>query len=487
MLLRKRRESAPAPAPVDPVQALRDTWSNYARVWDERPDLNLGAGTLGEEWGGANFAQRIVTEVATPYLGPEVRVLELGCGGGKFSAHLRPRSRHLTCADISADMLARTRAHVGEGSDVDFLQLNGRDFAGVGDASVDFIFSYDVLLHLQPQNVFAYLLDARRILRPGGIFMVHAINLASPGGSYHFELQFVQDTWSRPFEDPHRLGHIYYMSEDQLGALAGLARFSADRVIGDWPRAGDPEAWVTSGRDIFAFLRREPGLPEVDVRPVKTADGRKYAVVDGRRRVFTMDEIVEQAGLREEDFELIDDAALAALPEDQPVSRWELPELTTGERTELEALRARVAQLERERAEQIAAANAAVAAAQERAYWLDRWHLDLNALMAKPRGGRAPGRDPHRARGRARGEAGQAQAARMTFSVVIPVLDGARYLGELLAALPDGVETLVIDSGSTDGSVAIAHDAGAECWRSRSRSSATGAPATSAPSARPAS
>ena len=59
-------------------------------------------------------------------------------------------------------------------------------------------------------------------------------------------------------------------------------------------------------------------------------------------------------------------------------------QLTTDERTELEALRARVARLEQERAEQIAAANAAVAAAQERAYWLDRWHLDLNALMAKP-------------------------------------------------------------------------------------------------------
>ena len=31
-----------------------------------------------------------------------------------------------------------------------------------------------------------------------------------------------------------------------------------------------------------------------------------------------------------------------------------------------------------------AKANAAVAAAQERAYWLERWHVDLNALMRKP-------------------------------------------------------------------------------------------------------
>ena len=52
--------------------------------------------------------------------------------------------------------------------------------------------------------------------------------------------------------------------------------------------------------------------------------------------------------------------------------------------TELEQLRAHVQALEAELAEVTARANAAVAAAQERAYWLDRWHLDLNALMAKP-------------------------------------------------------------------------------------------------------
>jgi hypothetical protein len=54
-------------------------------------------------------------------------------------------------------------------------------------------------------------------------------------------------------------------------------------------------------------------------------------------------------------------------------------ELTVDERAELEGLRTRVAQLEN----QVAAANAAVAAAQDRVYWLDRWHLDLNALMRR--------------------------------------------------------------------------------------------------------
>jgi hypothetical protein len=54
------------------------------------------------------------------------------------------------------------------------------------------------------------------------------------------------------------------------------------------------------------------------------------------------------------------------------------------EAAELERLRARVAALEAELIEVQARANAAVAAAQERAYWLERWHVDLNALMRKP-------------------------------------------------------------------------------------------------------
>ena len=51
---------------------------------------------------------------------------------------------------------------------------------------------------------------------------------------------------------------------------------------------------------------------------------------------------------------------------------------------EIERLRARVAQLEAELVRVEDWANRAVAAAQERVYWLDRWHLDLNRLMARP-------------------------------------------------------------------------------------------------------
>ncbi len=54
-----------------------------------------------------------------------------------------------------------------------------------------------------------------------------------------------------------------------------------------------------------------------------------------------------------------------------------------GAHEELAVLRARVLSLEAELAETHRRANAAIAAAQDRAYWLDRWHVDLNTLMLR--------------------------------------------------------------------------------------------------------
>jgi hypothetical protein len=50
---------------------------------------------------------------------------------------------------------------------------------------------------------------------------------------------------------------------------------------------------------------------------------------------------------------------------------------------ENERLRTRVAALEAELVETQARTNEIVAQTQERVYWLDRWHLDLNALMRR--------------------------------------------------------------------------------------------------------
>jgi hypothetical protein len=56
---------------------------------------------------------------------------------------------------------------------------------------------------------------------------------------------------------------------------------------------------------------------------------------------------------------------------------------------EVERLRTRVAELERELADRTERANAAVAAAQDRIYWLDKWRVDPNRVLGSRAGQRA--------------------------------------------------------------------------------------------------
>lgn len=65
------------------------------------------------------------------------------------------------------------------------------------------------------------------------------------------------------------------------------------------------------------------------------------------------------------------------------------PDVAESLRRENERLRARLHELEHELVEVQTRADAQVAHWQERAYWLDRWHLDLNAIMRRPGAQRA--------------------------------------------------------------------------------------------------
>jgi hypothetical protein len=61
---------------------------------------------------------------------------------------------------------------------------------------------------------------------------------------------------------------------------------------------------------------------------------------------------------------------------------------STSDNAELERLRARVAELERELIETEAWANEAVGYAQAQSHWIERWGLDINGFMLSDRGQR---------------------------------------------------------------------------------------------------
>jgi ubiquinone/menaquinone biosynthesis C-methylase UbiE len=308
------------------VEALRDSWSQYPGDWARDAGLRMGFETLGEEWGGPEFADHIVGLVSD-YLGDQVDVLELGCGGGKFSRRIAPRCRSLLCTDISAAMIEHTRAGLaddGLDANVSYKVLNGRDFEGIPDESVDFIFSYDVFIHLQPQNVYGYLRDARRVLRPNGAIMLHQVNLATAGGFRHFWFQYSQATWERDFGDPRRRGHIYFMSEDQMRMLADESSLATDRIVSDH---GEFER-VTAGRDLIGFFSKRPSRldsasrDDVDLIQPDGSDA-VYAVIGGVRYGFNSASQFERDGFDWERIRQVQAPELATLEDGGELEPWE--------------------------------------------------------------------------------------------------------------------------------------------------------------------
>lgn len=98
---------------------------------------------------------------------PDATVVDLGCGIGRLLRPLAAHCKAMVGVDISAEMLARARSYLGEAPNVELRRTDGRTLPGVGDGSVDFLFSMLVLIHVDRRSAFAYFREVRRVLRPG--------------------------------------------------------------------------------------------------------------------------------------------------------------------------------------------------------------------------------------------------------------------------------------------------------------------------------
>ena len=143
--------------------------------------------TLGERWYAADddpvallrAESRlrnpwVVKQIRAHFSGGEaqVRVLDVGCGGGFLSNHLSKEGFPVDGLDASADSLAVATQHDSTGkaryTRGDALAL---PFA---DESFDVVCAMDFLEHVEdPARVVA---EAARVLRPRGLFFFHTFN-----------------------------------------------------------------------------------------------------------------------------------------------------------------------------------------------------------------------------------------------------------------------------------------------------------------------
>lgn len=147
------------------------TWYYYQ--WPE------GGDEWSSEWGG------------TPYLWygtifprligflPAESILEIAPGYGRCSQFLLSLCNELTLVDLAGNCVEACLDRFGSHSHVRCVLNDGKSLDMLDDSSLDFVFSWDSLVHAESDVLEAYVKQLSSKLKPGGAGFIHHSNMGS--------------------------------------------------------------------------------------------------------------------------------------------------------------------------------------------------------------------------------------------------------------------------------------------------------------------
>lgn len=154
----------------------RNQWDG-AYQWTERGDEWSAAwGGPSMQWYGT-ILPRILGFV------PTGRILEIACGYGRWTQFLKDRCRELTVIDLSEECVQGCQRRFSGCTHIEYHVNDGKSLQMVADDSVDFVFSFDSLVHADASVIEAYLSQLPRILKAEGAALLHHSNLGEYAGS----------------------------------------------------------------------------------------------------------------------------------------------------------------------------------------------------------------------------------------------------------------------------------------------------------------
>ncbi len=120
-------------------------------------------------------------------------VIDFACGHGRIAQIMAPRCGSLTCLDINADSIAFCQQRFQNYDNVN-CKRNAQDALPVSSETIDFVYSWDAMVHFSFPDIKIYIKEFARVLKPGGYVLMHHANLAALAGVV------VHEDWR---ENPH--------------------------------------------------------------------------------------------------------------------------------------------------------------------------------------------------------------------------------------------------------------------------------------------
>jgi hypothetical protein len=130
-----------------------------------------------EPWGGsaAQWFGSILPRIQAAL--PATSILEIASGFGRWSYYLRQHCDHLHLVEPNAQGMEACRQRIGTDPGISYHLNDGRTLKMIPDGEIDFIFSFDSLVHVRRETIEAYLRQFPAKLTSNGVAFIHHSNL----------------------------------------------------------------------------------------------------------------------------------------------------------------------------------------------------------------------------------------------------------------------------------------------------------------------
>lgn len=146
--------------------------------WENRGDeWSAGWGGPSMQWYGS-ILPRINAHV------PANRILEIACGYGRWTHYLKDLCNKLYALDLGEECIRYCKQRFASCSNIEYILNDGMSLEMIPDGSIDFVFSFDSLVHADESVLDSYMSQLPRILSNEGTVFIHHSNLFAYNRKY---------------------------------------------------------------------------------------------------------------------------------------------------------------------------------------------------------------------------------------------------------------------------------------------------------------
>jgi ubiquinone/menaquinone biosynthesis C-methylase UbiE len=145
--------------------------------WNGGYDWAVKGDEWSRAWGGTTMQWYGTILPRIQRFLPAGRILEIACGYGRWSEFLRRECESLVAVDLSEECVKACQERFAGIPRMEFHVNDGRSLDMVAASSIDFVFTFDSLVHVEPNVLEAYIAQMPRVLRQNGAAFLHHSNL----------------------------------------------------------------------------------------------------------------------------------------------------------------------------------------------------------------------------------------------------------------------------------------------------------------------